>query len=59
MPLVLVLIISLHLSIYVRRACKKIIRRLGIECARVEGQTVVQSLKRVVRGKRECLLCDS
>jgi len=34
-------------------------RRLGIECAHVEGQTVVQSLKRVVMGKRECLLWDS
>jgi hypothetical protein len=50
---------SLHLNIYVRCACKKRKRRLGIECAHVEGQTVVQSLKRVVRGKRECLLWDS
>jgi len=49
----------LHLNIYVRCACEKGKRRLGIECAHVEGQTVVQSLKRVVRGKRECLLWDS
>lgn len=41
MSLVLVFLVSLHLSIYVRRACKKRRRRLGIECARVEGQTVV------------------
>lgn len=40
MPLVL-LLVPLHLSIYMRRACKKRRRRLGIECARVEGQTVV------------------
>jgi hypothetical protein len=41
MPIVLLLFIPLHLSIYMRRACKKRRRRLGIECARVEVQTVV------------------